>query len=823
MTLFVGRTAELRKSLDLLATSRDGVVQDVVGVHGIGKSFFLNMLAEEAAQLDRTQVFSVDMKRHGLGEGFHNDFGARASTAVLVETFNRSRELMKLFADPPYHEFDAFREAAQFQSRRADRVLYGNALNIGRRGRVEKAEITNVVEVGDEEVRRQIREAQNEIDDAFLRAWTEFTLNRRVLITVDTFELIADDEMGQWMTRLALRLPRTLISIARTPSDHTLGTYSAQFQQVPLDNFTPAEVSDYLARRFHPEALIPGIADVAHAFTDGHPGGVTLVADLIAEKGPSTLDPPALRRLLDRLPSDPEQRWAELVNMILEAVREPRLRQGVEAASITSTFDGKLLADLMRADGVDDGRNTGDIIGKLRGLRLLQQVPALSGEPSDRFRLHEFIRRSVSLRLRTHHRHERWLPLHRAAAEHYYTILRGWEDENYDSYGSWYRFEDPAWQEQKREWLFHSGMLSSRRAVTRARFTLVFLESVWWWASYLPFPLTRRLLEDWGRASEVWSGTRSTAPVSLERRKSDDQQLTDALTFLLDNYPVSYLKPASAPWDALRSKLLLIRRLCGLRGTTRQDTTPEEAEDMARTDALITVFLAHTRRFKDPSDPRAESYYEEAINRFEQLDDEWNTAWMYYEHADLALERHDLDQTMSRIAECGRRARALAERTEEWDHELLANAHRTQADVFWAREDLPRAAAAYGRAIAHAYWFQGEPHAPDEYTQQFYVEITTRAAERVADLADRPPLLRRFVDLLLEEVPRDKQSEVPDVTGLRTDLARVRSRLFPAGPTADEMRLEESPFMDDWNVLFEDAADPAAGLDVLVANSEVSP
>jgi hypothetical protein len=821
MTLFVGREAELRASLDLLATVREGAVQDVVGVHGIGKSMFLEKLAAEAARLDGTQVFSVDMKRHGLGEGFRDDFGAQASTAVLVETFNRSRELMKLFAEPPCREFDAFRQAAQFQSRRADRVLYGNALHVGRRGRIEKAEITNVIEVGDEEVRRQIREAQSEIDDAFLRAWTEFTLNRRVLITVDTFELIADDEMGQWMTRLALRLPRTLIVIARTPSDRSLGTYSPQFQQVPLDNFSPAEVRDYLARRFGPEAPAPGLAEVAHAFTDGHPGGVSLVSDLIAEKGAAALGPRELHRLLDRLPSDPEQRWAELVNMILEAVREPRLRQAVEAASITSTFDGQLLADLMRADGADDGRNTGDIIGKLRGLRLLQQVPALTGEPSDRFRLHEFIRRSVSLRLRTHHRYERWIPLHRAAAEHYYGLLRGWEDDNYDSYGSWYRLEDPDWQEQKREWLFHAGMLSSRRAVTRARFTLVFLESVWWWASYLPFPLTRRLLADWGRASDVWSGTRSTAPVSLARRKTDDQQLTDALTFLLDNYPVSYLKPASAPWDDLRGKLLLIRRLCGLRGPAAKDTTPEEAEDMARADALITVFLAHTRRFKDPADPRAESYYEEALSRFEQLGDEWNRAWMYYEYGDLALERGDLDQAMARIAECGRRARALAERTEEWDHELLANAHRTQADVLWARDDMRRAGAAYGRAVAHAYWFHGIPHAPDEYSQQFYVEMTTRAAERVAALADRPSLLGRFADSLLAEVPRE--GEPPDATGLGTDLVQIRTRLFPAGPTSDEIRLEESAFMAGWNVLFEDAADPVTGLEALAANAEPDP
>jgi ATP/maltotriose-dependent transcriptional regulator MalT len=199
------------------------------------------------------------------------------------------------------------------------------------------------------------------------------------------------------------------------------------------------EVTDYLDRRSRAR-LQQGIAEIVHSFTDGHPGGVALIVDFIMEKGGPRLTPSALRRILDRLPADPDQRWAELVRLILDAIQEPRLRRAVDAVALMTTFDAPLLSQLIGTDDTQ-GSDIGEVISKLRGLRLLQQVRDLSGEPSDRFRLHEFIRLSVAARLRTLDP-QRWLEVHRVASQHYFRLLRQWEGEPYDSYGAWYRFED---------------------------------------------------------------------------------------------------------------------------------------------------------------------------------------------------------------------------------------------------------------------------------------------------------------------------------------------------------------------------------------------
>src|SRR5262249_34189015 len=114
--------------------------------------------------------------------------------------------------------------------------------------------------------------------------------------------------------------------------------------------------------------------------------------------------------------------------------------------------------------------------------------------------------------------------------------------------------------------------------------------------------------------------------------------------------------------------------------------------------------------------------------------------------ADLALERNQAEEAESFIARSAARCLSLAldgdgdddelaEDDHEWDFELMANLHRARADACWLRGEWLKAAPDYGRAVANAYWFQGNPHDPDECTQRFYLEMTSRAAERVLTLA----------------------------------------------------------------------------------------
>jgi hypothetical protein len=820
VSIFVGRSQELRESLSLLEGAQDGEVRDVVGVQGIGKSSYLSELAGAArASLDQVlTVPTIDMGRYGLGEGFVDDFGPTASTAVLWETFTSSRALMLLLAGS-HPEFEPFRQECRTQGQQT-KVLAQTSFSTSNSSHIERVEFSSVVHLDNDEVKRQIREAQRKLDDVFVECWKAFAQGRhRVLITVDTFELIANDEMGHWMTRMALRLPQTLTVFARTPSDYELGAKSPRFQRMQLDSFTELEVADLLARRFHPVLVPSQVAELVFEKIGGHPGGVTLVVDLIAESGGPARPLAELRRSLERLSPDPEARWAELVDRTLNAIKRPLLRQAVDASACASTFDEPLLRKLLGASGagpaIDDAS---ELIAQMSGLGLLELVPPPSEDQSMRFRLHEFIRRPVAAQLRSR-RPQYWHDLNQSAADYYFEQLHEWDDENNTSFSEGFRFENLEWQERKRAWLRHSGALADQRVLTRTRFVLVFLEAFWWWGSYHPFPFNRRLLEDWTRALDSWQASGSV-PADSVRHKTPELQLAEALTYVLDNYPTGWLKSADAPWDEIRKQLLLVRRLCGLQQQRASGSAAKQLRSEEQlADAFITVFLADTRMYRDPHDPRADQYFTTALATFEELNDGWNVAWITCGRADLALRQGDLAAAHALVSRSAARIRDFVTETgDHWDHELIANLSRIQADACWAADDLGLAGRAYGRAVAHAYWLNGEPNPPEDYTQQIYTEMTTRAAERVLSLAGAPEQRAVFLASMRRTLPPGS----PDASELTAGdgLDELREQLFPPGPTSDELRLEDSEFMGDWNVAHEDREDPSATIAELCSTPE---
>ncbi|MFC0040045.1 AAA family ATPase [Actinomadura rayongensis] len=832
---FVGRRTELDRLRRVLATVEAGTFLDVVGIHGVGKTSLLNEFARLTRPDPDVRVFTIDMWDYRLGEGFVDDFGPDASAAVLFETFQRSLKLTTLFtagAGEEEHEAFAGLRAAHREHLQLHELLLakrggGTCVRPTTESARESASppaggnviagshLTNAVQArdvhniiinstpGDEETRVLLRGLQNLADDVFVDAWTAFTANRRVLIAVDGFETVADDELGLWMARLAARLPRTLVVAARTPSSRPVVFQRNEVQQLVLRNFDLAEVGRYLAGRFHPASLRPDVADVAYAATAGHPGGVSLVAELIAETEGAAISPASLQRRLNRLPDDWERRWGGLVELILTATNNAKLHLAVEAAAVAGSFDDALLGELVGADGVTPVELR-SLIRRMDDLGLLQQL--VRDGLSDRLRLHEFVRRSVAARLRTLHHRERWLPLHRIAAEHYYSLLNDWDGGAFDSYLSWYAFENPEWQENKRSWLWHTGMLTDRRhrQVARARLVRVFLMAFWWWGTYLPFPFNRQLLEDWGRATALWEPGRASRP---RLGRSEDQELVDALTFLLDAYPAGLLeRPADTPWDEIRGKMLLVRDLCGLGpGGRPGGLSPAEAVDLDWADALITLVHAHTRRFRDPADPAGEELYARAAALFTALGDEWTVRWIEFERADLAFEAGDPAGAARRLAATAAVVRADGAAGGDWDHELLGNLHRLAADLHWGRGELGESAQEYGRAVAHAYVFQGVPNPPDEYTRQFYTEMTTRTARRIGELAASPADAAVFVTGLRAQVP---------VPGNEAD--RTGTQFFPVGPTLEELRARDTAFMTRWRTSPLCSVDPFPGLSHVV-------
>ncbi len=812
MDLFVGREAELAEALRLLLTRGEGSVIDFVGVHGLGKSTLIRQLVRQVEGANRLYVFNEDMSAFRR-EGFRDAYGPRASAPVLWETFARTRELMLRVTDRTRaREFNGFRQLCEREAR-----LLGGA---------PKAETTGLRDPagGDDQetVKARIRQSQSAIDDAFVSGWTEWSRHRHILITMDSFERIVDDEMGHWLARMALRLTNTLVVIARVPSLHKFSPGSDRWHLRQLPYLSRDEVVHYLDQTFRGE-LRPGVADVIHDFTVGHPGGLSLAANLVSETGPDKLEASDLRRTLQRLPDDPWEKWAGLVRLIVDVVQDARLRKAVHACAVVNTFDEPLLAELL-GEGDDGYPDVGTVIQTLKGYGIVEQLLAVAYEPSDRFRLHEFIRLSLSRELRTVHPRT-WQNLHQRAAQHYFRLVSKWEDENTaGTYSSWYRYEHPRWQAYKREWLFHARRVSQNRTITRARFALVFLEAFWWWGCYCPFDYNRRLLEDWERTwhqENPLAGSGGSVAIVTER--NPDDQLSEALGFVLEHYPPGYLK-TDAPWNDIRSRLLLVQRLCGLGRGARVGTTVEEERDLLRVKGLIKIFLAHSRRFRDPADPAANRYYKEALAAFEELGeptDGWIVTWLLFETADLALERGAVEEeVITHASSSAQRLTRLAAENDDWDEELIANLFRARADAYWVSGKIDEAFADYHRAVVHAYRFMGVPHPPDEYNLMFYEEMTARTVSRLCEIFNRAGFdeARRRTELTGDLLPGGEQVADDDLLGMfdRSDIPALRIRLFPRGPEPAELRSADSAFMDDWNVFDEDEPPSEADVELLL-------
>ncbi|MDG4827856.1 ATP-binding protein [Solwaraspora sp. WMMD1047] len=821
----VGRDAQLDRLISGIRAGRGGTFV-VLGGHGMGKTSFLDQL-RAVVERDLPDVVllphrGMTVEPYGLDEAYRGEYGEHATINTLALRFKQSTQLLGDLVQDLDGQFSGFVTAVEGSRGEATAAVtvYHN-LTAKTWGRISNADLptTNVYASG-RSPQERLHEAQGRVDKAFVADWRTFLAGRRGVLVLDGFETLIDDVVGQWFVGLAARLTDTVVVLPMVPreyAEHGRAVLDPALAQ-ELPKFSLPEVTAYLDHHFGDRSG-PALASVVMRYTGGHPYGLKLVVQFIRsqlEQQPARSGQPLnaedLRDLLQKLTSNDELPVDALVKAVVAPHRNPEVWQIVETVSLLNTFDVPMVRQLLAAgDDAMDQVVAGNALQRIERLGLLDPLPI-----DGRFRLHDFIRPALSRALRQF-QPARWEEIHRGAASYYYDKISSFEDKTHKTYGSWFKFEDPLWQMYEAEWLFHSAQLPDQRDLTRTQFVVIFLEAFWWWALYIDFPFCHSLLDNWQRAS----------------RDDRDRTLLDQLGRFHRNYPVGWDKRPGPHWTEARRALRTIGELCDLHRGWRDPAYPAETQEVRRQAWLyLRLFTAHTLWYDKRYDA-ADAAYRDLEPEFAELDDELLLAWFYYEWADIAAGAGDRRAAAGRVGQAVSWIRRMAA-DGEVESELLGNLHRVLADLHRDTDPLT-AAAEYGHAVLRAFLFQRVDNAlehslnaPDEYTQQFYLEMTTRAAQQMLAWG-RHQHRSEFIAALVGPIGGDPgavpvgsdaavAAAADDAAESAERVVQVAGLLFPRGPLEAELHGRNSEFTDHWGDIVETlSVDTMAELDRIEA------
>lgn len=752
--VLVGRDEAVRVFGDEVRSADGARLAQLIGASGAGRTALLRRF-QIALGADAASA-GVYLDLSDYDPGHPGQVGAKASVGAVQASFKKLSLLLS----------DVMRQVAGEAA--AKQIV--DAANQARRSDVMAGRVGDL-HMSLEELQRPFapqdladawRRAARTLVNAFSVLWASRvkTGRSRPVILLDNYDLVAQQELGEWLGRL-VRAPDEREDDG-WPSHGPLGdaftvvssTTAIQgwVELGPIlswdaENLSDSEVRDYI-ELVHGKVPPDHVATKVFGLTFGHPATLRVVGDLVWGRNGAA----SATHLLEGLGAYGDEMAAELVERSLAAGGQAWLVDAVRAAAVARSFDAGLLGALLGASrtGAVDAAPPAGVLP----FSVLTALPFVEMLDPERARINKFVRTSLLVRLRVNA--PDWLrSLHEVAEAHYQSARRQKFPEENDAvrqYGHWFLIEDPTWQHLKREWLHHAAHVGrARRAEIVLETARLYVDAFWWWGNYVHYDWCDDLLADLAdllsRAIPVGGGKDAQARARTDWRSA--LLLQKGLEALQHHYPLRSQKPADADWPAVARALKTIESACGLDLPT--DDPSEKQQHVA---ALIHLYKAHTWRYRaaDEIDPMA--HYDRAVQAYEKADalleavgddDLWIRGWVAYERADMLVA---LVRAQGRPLEGEERRRALSlARTAavsvqpsidggkaapgESDHELMSNLHRLRADMDRHDGRSHEAAVWFGRAVRHAYLAQVDGKAPDEYTMQFYIDIRAQAIDLV--------------------------------------------------------------------------------------------
>ncbi len=722
LVYFIGRDDIIRQIMSSLDKAGYLYVDDTEGIEGIGKTTLLAKLYGDVDRSSSLHPIWINMA------DFDPGYNRLLPEPIPIDAVNCNwqkyrRLLIALGEELPAEYFGDFSAQVDAQCKDILKMLLNRLSNIqvetgniqltlsqvGQGATIKSGDVA--IHISDADVRLAISEMRETITREFAQRSNRLGQQRRIVLFLDDFSAIMDEEMGRWfLSDLIPQINNVLFVLARAESPQELPGARDRIIHLRLSNFSREETTAFLEKRLNRSPLPTGLTECIYQFSGGHPQAVSLAADLAFQYG---LDKPNLLLLFDNVSADRNQQTRDLVDRIIRSIQETDVLKALDAGCVVRRFDGDLLRALLEKPKADEEKDGEDDKESARYQNIITRLEEYSFTERHEgyYKFHEFIRREMEQRLEKNSETE-YEELHNAAVAYYSKRLIGYEEEHQaaTTYERLYRYEKLEWQTLVTEWLYHLAHTHDRIKAHRS-FAQVYFDAFWWWGFYLDYPFCDRLLKE-GEQTQT---------------NPDDREWLELLREFHTAYPTGYEKQGKSDWLKVEMTLLSLLQLAKL------DQDPSKLDvGGCHLRAIIDLFLAHSRRYRRKDDSKADQYYQEAYTLFSQANDRWNISWTLYEQGSLAMERGQNDLAL----ETCRQSLALAKATDLHDNELTANNYRVRADVFWQQNDIDRAFENYARAVFYAYAFHSYPHLPDLYTLAFYREMIERTLTRLQMLWD---------------------------------------------------------------------------------------
>ncbi|MDQ6616404.1 MAG: ATP-binding protein [Actinomycetota bacterium] len=682
----VFRESLLNDMLEAIAGSGRRVY-DLVGLTGSGKSTLLQRLYAASSASGSRTVVMVDLTQYAPG-GSTASGADRADSGAGLADLTRYLRLVRDVSGRAGAGFDTVAAEA-------------NSVTVQAIDRMPALGSSFSVWTHEEAVR---------IAGLFVDEWNRSTSESRGIVLLDNVHRVLDGAVGEWLFRnLVSRLENTAVIAARTATPKQLPHIGYEVVPRRLDGITAPEIAAFLAARLRlPEVLKPPEAaeliETCFAITGGNPAALEIISGLIASN--LTSGAARLIGLVSNPPADVAGQLDALVARALAVASDPALERAMRLVCVARRFEPGLLERVL---GLAEGD---DFVERL--------IPALEGhgfaayqEPTEDepgfFRFDGLIQRQLEKRLSQSPN-----PYHQAHGKAEAWYFRKWTvyaDDYKSAYLLEARVEQAEFQHLVLEWLYHVARFGRPAEYVRQRFARRYFQAFWWWGMYLEYPFCQLLLEAI-RNEGSWA-------IGWYR----------ALTLFAEAYPLGPDKEGRGDWDSVRQALDFVLAQTGTAGDVDQFLGSQGPdEDACTVRALTDLFLAHSCRYRraGPMQDRwraeAADYYEDAKRLFDEIEDNFNIAWVLYEWGDLDHER-GLDHEAQSKVEQGLRHAIDTETETKRDYEVIANCRRSLGDISMAG-DVEAAFSSYAQAVGAAYVFQVWPESLDAYTAAFYDEIT---------------------------------------------------------------------------------------------------